>query len=249
MAAYLKYNGYNDIRGGGQFSGRLTAPMCAAGFICKTLLEKRGVRIVAHVYEIYGVQDEHLPQEVDEALFDRLAESHFPVINGEMAELMKAAIKSAAAEADSVGGIAEVGVYGLEAGLGGPFFGSVEGLIAQTMFAVPAVKGIEFGAGFGLAKMKGSEANDPFVKTEDGSIVTSSNNCGGVLGGISSGMPIIFRAAFKPTPSIGKEQDTVNIKTGEPEKLTVGGRHDPCILPRTPSVCEAAAAIAIINLE
>ena len=249
-AAYLRYNGHNDIRGGGQFSGRLTAPLCAAGFICKTMLESRGIKIISHIYEIYGIQDEHLPQETPSAeLFEKLEASHFAVINDKKAELMKAAIKEAAEGGDSVGGITEVGIYGLEAGLGEPFFGSVEGAIAQTMFAVPAVKGIEFGAGFNLAKMKGSEANDAYFTDETGAVKTRTNNCGGILGGISSGMPVIFRAVFKPTPSIAKEQDTVNLKTGQAEKLSVGGRLDPCILTRTPSVCEAAAAIVVVNLD
>jgi len=249
-AAFIRYDGHNDIRGGGQFSGRLTATMCAAGFICKTILEKRGVKIISHICEIYGVKDDSLPEQTpSDELLEKLKYSHFAVINDEKAELMKAAIREAAAKGDSVGGVTEVGVYGLEAGLGEPFFGSVEGLIAQTMFAVPAVKGIEFGAGFNFARMKGSEANDPYIIDENGNITAKTNNCGGVLGGISSGMPIIFRAAFKPTPSIGIEQDTVNLTTGKPERLTVGGRHDPCILTRTPSVCEAAAAIALVNLN
>ncbi len=249
-AAFIKYGGHNDIRGGGQFSGRLTAPMCAAGFICKTLLEQKGVKIISHIYEVYGVQDQHLPQESpSEELFQKLATSHFAVIDDKKAEQMKDAIKEASSTADSVGGITEVGIYGLEPGLGEPFFGSVESLISQTMFAVPAVKGIEFGAGFDFAKMKGSQANDPFITDKEGKPLPKTNNCGGILGGITSGMPIIFRAVFKPTPSIGIEQDTVNLMTGKAEKLTVTGRHDPCILTRTPSVCEAAAAIAIVNLN
>ena len=248
-AAFLKYRGFNDIRGGGQFSGRLTAPLCAAGFLCRTVLEQRGVTVVSHIARIGKITDDPLdPLQLDEGLAARLAVP-FPVLSAEAGARMQEAILAAKAAGDSLGGIVECGIYGLEAGLGGPFFGGLEGTLAQALFAVPAVKAVEFGEGVGFASLHGSEANDPFTADESGHISTLSNHCGGILGGISSGMPIILRAAFKPTPSIAKEQQSVSLSARTPVPLTVGGRHDPCIVPRAAVVVEAAAAIALVNTE
>ena len=222
--AYVKYKGANDIRGGGHFSGRITAPIVFAGAVCRQLLEKRGVKIAAHIASIGSVSDSRFcPTEIDDELMNRLSLSSFALIDR------------------------SVEVTGMPVGVGEPMFDGVEGAIAKAVFGVPAVKGIEFGAGFELAKMRGSQANDPF-RMKDGKVVTETNNCGGILGGISDGMPIIFRAAIKPTPSISQKQRTVNLQTGENAELEIRGRHDPCIVPRAVSVIEAATAIALINL-
>lgn len=249
FAAYLKYHGYNDIRGGGQFSGRLTAPLCAAGYLCKCLLAQKGVTIVSHIASVGGVCDTPLdPMALDPSYAARLADP-FPVLDEDARAKMQETILAAARSGDSVGGTIEVGVYGFPAGHGGPFFGGIEGTISQALFAIPAVKGVEFGAGFGFAGMHGSEANDPYTIDASGEPRPASNRCGGILGGISSGLPILFRAAFKPTPSIIKEQQSVSLSRRTPEPLVVGGRHDPCIVPRAAVVCEAAAALALMNTE
>lgn len=244
-AAYVKYGEIPS--GGGCFSGRMTAPMCVAGFFCLEYLKRYGVDISAHLLSVGEVKDEAFDTlNHDVTKCNSLKKKGFPVIDSEAEKNMKKEIKKAASEGDSLGGIVEVAVYGLPAGIGGPMYDGLEGLISQAVFAIPGVKGIEFGAGFGFSEKKGSEANDPFV-TQNGAIGTSTNNCGGILGGISSGMPLIFRAVFKPTPSIAVTQNTVNLRTGEPEKLTVSGRHDPCIAVRATPVCIAAAAMAIVN--
>ena len=248
-AAYLKYRGFNDIRGGGQFSGRLTAPLVAAGYLCRQVLAQRGIVIVSHIARIGGIEDTPLnPLRLDESLIPRLSVP-FPVLSEEAGARMQAAIREARAAGDSLGGTVECGIYGLAPGLGGPFFGGLEGTLSQTLFAIPAVKAVEFGEGTGFAGMRGSEANDPYTVDEAGRISTLSNHCGGILGGISSGMPILMRATFKPTPSIALAQQTVSLSAKAPASLTVGGRHDPCIVPRAAVVVEAAAAIALCNIE
>lgn len=248
FAARMKYGESVDLRGGGHFSGRLTAPMCIAGGICLQILKRRGIKIGAHIYSIGSVNDEPFdPVEVSSADFDLLHSRAFSVINESAGEKMQAEIDSARLAGDSVGGIVECAVLGLPAGLGEHMFGSCEAAISSVVFGIPAVKGIEFGAGFGAAKLRGSENNDPF--TTDGSrITTKTNNAGGILGGMTSGMPLIFRAAVKPTPSIALEQDTVSLSRMENVKIVVGGRHDPCIIPRAVPVFEAAAALAIFDL-
>ena len=217
--AWAKYGGARDCAGGGQFSGRLTAPLCVAGGICLQLLEKEGVTIHACAVEIGG--------ETDEAA-------------------MEAAILAAKADGDSVGGVVECMIDGVPAGVGEALFGGLESRIAQIMFGIPAVKGVEFGAGFAAARLRGSENNDAFA-VENGKVVTKTNRCGGILGGIATGMPIVFRAAFKPTPSIAKEQESVDLTTMHTAALRVPGRHDPCIVPRAVPVVEAAAAIAVYD--
>lgn len=227
--AHIKYGGHEDYRGGGHFSGRLTAPMCIAGGIILQILERRGITIKAMISEIHGV-------EVNDD--DSYARA--------MAEIDKAR-----EEGDSVGGVVSCVIEGIPVGVGEPMFGGVENVISQAVFAIPAVKGIEFGRGFDAARIKGSENNDPFVIEADGSgtrIATETNNHGGILGGLTSGMPVTFRAAFKPTPSIAKPQRSINYETGEETELVIKGRHDPCVVVRAVPVVEAAAAIAVYDL-
>ncbi len=246
--AYVKYKGCNDIRGGGHFSGRITAPIVFAGAICRQILEKRGVKIAAHIASVGSVNDSRFcPTEIGGELMNRLSLSPFALIDNSVEDKMRAEVEAARLEQDSIGGVIECAVTGMPVGVGEPMFDGIEGAIAKAVFGVPAVKGIEFGAGFELSKMRGSAANDPF-RMKDGRVVTETNNCGGILGGISDGMPIIFRAAIKPTPSISRKQRSVDLTTGENTELEIHGRHDPCIVPRAVSVIEAAAAVALINL-
>lgn len=250
FTAFVKYGGNNDIRGGGQFSGRLTAAMCAAGFICLEILRARGIEIVSHVSRIGAVSDEKINQlKADDAVNKKLLASSFPVISEVAKDKMREEVLRAKSEGDSVGGEIECAVYNLPAGLGSDFFGSLESLIASAVFSVPAVKGIEFGAGFEFAQMWGSVANDSFILDENAQVVTDSNNCGGILGGISSGLPLIFKSAFKPTPSIAKVQRSVDLKDNKETELIIKGRHDPCIVPRACAVIEAVTAIALVNAD
>lgn len=248
FAARMKYGEGVDLRGGGHFSGRLTAPMCIAGGICLQILKNRGIEIGAHIYSIGGVADKPFdPVAVSVSDFDTLHSRAFSVLDEAAGAGMQEKIDSARLQGDSIGGIVECAILGLPAGLGEHMFGSCEAAISSVVFGIPAVKGIEFGAGFEVAKMRGSENNDPFV-TDGSRITTKTNNAGGILGGMTSGMPLIFRAAIKPTPSIALEQDTVSLSRMENVKITVGGRHDPCIIPRAIPVFEAAAALAIFDL-
>ena len=224
--AHIKYSGNEDFRGGGHFSGRLTAPLCIAGGIIKQILERKGITIDAAIDEIHGIEI------TDSASYDEA-----------MAEIDKAR-----AEGDSVGGIISCEIEGMPAGVGSPMFSGVENVISNAVFAIPAVKGIEFGAGFEASRLKGSENNDPYTVDEKGNIVTFGNNHGGSLGGLTSGMPVTFRAAFKPTPSIAKPQKTVDLETMEQKELVIKGRHDPCVVVRAVPVVEAAAAIAVYDL-
>lgn len=237
--AAVKYFGAQDYAGGGHFSGRLTAPLCIAGGICIQLLRKEGIGIISRIASIGGVRDEG-------ALTASTAEKAFPTVSNERGEEMQARITQVKAEGDSVGGVIECAVLGLPAGLGDPMFDGMENRIAAIVFGIPAVKGIEFGEGFAAAELRGSENNDAFT-VEGGKVVTTTNHSGGILGGITNGMPLRFRVAVKPTASIAKEQDSVDLQTLQPEKLTVSGRHDPCIVPRAVPVVEAAAAIAVYD--
>ena len=237
--AQVKFGGFQDVAGGGHFSGRLTAPLCIAGGICKQLLHQQSIEVMARIDAIAGIRDT--------AEFDvPVTQKDFPATSDEAAEKMKAAIAQARAEEDSVGGVIQCRMLGVPAGLGEPMFGGLENRISQLVFAIPAVKGIEFGLGFEAAKLRGSENNDAY-HMENGSVVTETNHCGGILGGISNGMPIVFRAAVKPTPSIGKPQDSVRLSEKQNEVLHIYGRHDPCIVPRAVPCMEAAAAIAIFD--
>ncbi len=245
--AYIKYHGANDIRGGGHFSGRITAPLVFAGAVCRQLLERRGIQIAAHIQSVGSIHDKPFdPVAVPSALIKRLSASSFALIDESAEEPVRAEIEAARLAQDSVGGTIECAVTGLPAGVGEPMFDGLEGAIAKAVFGVPAVKGIEFGAGFALAAMRGSRANDAFCY-QNGHVVTETNHCGGILGGIANGMPLIFRCAVKPTPSISQPQKTVDLQTGENTVLTIHGRHDPCIVPRAVPVIEAVTALAIIN--
>ena len=247
-AAFVKYGGNNDIRGGGHFSGRLTAPIVFAGAVCRQILEKKGIKIAAHIQSIGGVCDDKFgPVNVDDDLVDRLSNSSFSLINPDVEQAMRDEVESARLALDSVGGVIECAVLGLPTGLGEPMFDGMENIIAKNIFAIPAVKGIEFGSGFEGTLKYGSENNDDFT-VKDGKISTVTNNHGGILGGITSGMPLVFRVAVKPTPSIGTEQTSVNLDTKKEEALTVRGRHDPCIVPRAVPAVEAVAAITVLDL-
>lgn len=218
--AYVKYGSARDVAGGGQFSGRLTAPLCVAGGLALQLLQKEGVAIRARILSIGG-------EETPDGMTARMA-----------------AAKTAG---DSVGGVIECVCEGVPAGLGEPMFDGMENRISRLVFGIPAVKGIEFGAGFAAAGMTGSEHNDPYCYDDTGAVRTRTNHHGGILGGITTGMPVVFRAAFKPTPSIAMEQDSVDLETGKNTKLVISGRHDPCIVPRAVPCVEAAAACAIYD--
>lgn len=242
--AQVKYGGFQDTAGGGHFSGRLTAPLCIAGGLCKQWLEKMGIRIGAHILAIGECGDTYfdpMDPELETVGHD------FPVLDPDSGEAMRALITEARSAGDSVGGIIECAVTGLPAGIGEPIFGGVESRIAQIVYGIPAVKGVEFGIGFDCACVPGSQCNDAFALC-DGKIVTQTNNSGGINGGITNGMPVIFTAAFKATPSISCPQQSVSLSRMEAQELIVKGRHDPCIVPRAVPVVEAAAAIAIYDM-
>lgn len=248
FAAHIKHNGFNDIRGGGNFSGRMTAPICFAGAVAMQILEEKGIRIGAHIEKIAGVSDSRFdPVNVNSDILASVSEKYFPLIDDSVKEKILAKIEEARLDGDSVGGVIECAVTGMPAGIGEPMFEGVENAISQAIFAIPAIKGIEFGNGFDCADLRGSENNDGFI-VEDGKIKTTTNNHGGILGGITSSMPIIFRVAVKPTPSIAKPQMTVNLETMTEEELIIEGRHDPCIVPRAVPCVEAVTALALINL-
>lgn len=241
--AQIKYGGYQDVAGGGHFSGRLTAPLCIAGGLCKQWLARNGIQISAHIQSVAGISDRRFNPTVPEI---HEIQQDFPVLDPDCGKQMRDIISAVRKDGDSVGGIIECAVTGLPAGLGDPMFGGMENRISQIVFGIPAVKGIEFGLGFESAFKKGSENNDPYI-IENQTVKTATNHAGGILGGITNGMPLIFRAAIKPTPSIGKEQQSVSLSQLSETTLTVQGRHDPCIVPRAVPVMEAAAAIAIYD--
>jgi chorismate synthase len=245
--AYIKYHGFQDAAGGGHFSGRITAPLCVAGGICIQLLKTYGIEIAAHISSICGVDD--IPFDMTRVSTDdfiQLRGNAFPVIDALKGAEMQAVIEEAKKNGDSVGGIIECAAVGVPAGIGDPIFEGMENRISSVIFGIPAVKGIEFGNGFGSTTKKGSENNDGFY-SDGGNIKTKTNNHGGILGGITSGMPLIFRVAIKPTPSISIEQDSVRLSNKENTKLQIKGRHDPCIIPRAVPCVEAAAAVAICD--
>ena len=245
---FVRYHGHNDIRGGGHFSGRMTAPLCFAGGIAKQYLRSFGVEVGAHIACIGSIHDQPFdPVSINPETLLAVQDKFFPVMDDHAGEQMQRLIEKSREQLDSVGGIIECAVTGLSAGIGDPMFDCVESRIASLLFGVPAVKGIEFGLGFGFAGLHGSQANDPFYM-KDGKVATSSNNNGGILGGITDGMPVLFRTVIKPTPSISQKQRTVNFKTGESVELSITGRHDPCIVRRAVPCIEAAAAIALMDL-
>lgn len=246
--AYIKYGGANDIRGGGQFSGRLTAPLCFAGAVAIELLRLRGITVGAHIAAIGKVHDELFDAvKVSAQELCQMSQKAFPVLSDEAGERMKKEIISAKEQGDSVGGIIECAAVGLPAGLGEPIYDGIENRISANVFGIPAVKGIEFGAGFAAAAMRGSEHNDAFFM-DNGTVKTLTNRHGGILGGISTGMPVVFKAAFKPTPSIAKTQQSVSLLAKENVPLEIAGRHDPCVVVRAVPCVEAAAALAILDL-
>ena len=236
---YVKYGPSRDYAGGGHFSGRLTAPLCIAGGICLQLLAREGITVRARIRSVADVED-------NSPFTESVTHKPFPTVSDEAGEAMQQRIAAAKADGDSVGGVVECIVTGAPAGLGDPMFDGMENRIASAIFGIGAVKGVEFGDGFEVAKLRGSQNNDPF-RVENGKIVTATNHCGGILGGITTGMPVIVRAAFKPTPSIGIEQETVDLRTMENTTLTVRGRHDPCIVHRAVPCVEAAVAIAVYD--
>lgn len=245
FTAYTKFNGFHDIRGGGQFSGRLTAPLCFAGALALQLLEQKGIRVSAHIAAIAGVCDKPfnpISPEITELRDDR-----FTVLDANKGSEMKQKISEAAKAGDSVGGIIECCAIGLPPGLGDPMFDGIENRIAQMLFAIPAVRGVEFGAGFAASAMTGSAHNDPFV-IDNNTVRTSTNHHGGVLGGITTGMPLIVRMAVKPTPSISRKQKTISLNQMSEADLSITGRHDPCIVPRAVPVMEAAIACVLYDL-
>jgi chorismate synthase len=244
----VRYNGFNDVRGGGHFSGRLTAPLVFAGSITGQILERRGIYTAAHIEQIHNIKDKRFdPMGVSRDEIIKLRHKKFPVLNDKKTALMIDDVNKAREAGDSLGGVIECIVTNVPAGIGSPVFEGLENSISQLVFGIPAIKGIEFGAGFGVAKMLGSQNNDEFYVDERGYVITKTNNHGGILGGISSGMPIVFRVAVKPTPSISKPQKTIDIKNLTNEELEIHGRHDPCIVPRAVPVVESAANIAVLS--
>ena len=244
MTAYAKYHGYEDYRGGGHFSGRLTAALVAAAGIVMPALECKGIHVATHIQHINGTYDRSFEDVAADALALKTAE--FPVLNPAAEELMKERIMAAKADADSVGGVLETAVIGLPAGVGEPWFDSVESVLSHVLFSIPAIKGVEFGDGFELTNMRGSQANDEW-RMED-KPVTVTNHNGGVNGGITNGMPLLFRCAVKPTPTIGKEQNTVTIHSGQEIAMSGKGRHDPCIVHRAAVVVDAVTALALCDM-
>lgn len=246
--AYVKYHGLNDIRGGGHFSGRLTAPLVFAGAIAKAFLKEKGVYIGAHIAQIGGVSDECFDMNnISVDMLKELSADTFPTIGAETEEKMRAVIEQARLEQNSVGGKIECAAVGLPVGIGGNMFSTVESRLSSILFGIPAVKGVEFGLGFGFANAYGADVNDGY-EIKDGKVSLITNNNGGVLGGMTSGAPVVFRVAVKPTPSISLPQKSVNLQTMENETLVIHGRHDPCIVPRAVAVVEAAAALGLMDI-
>lgn len=247
FTAHIRYNGHNDVRGGGHFSGRLTAALVFAGAVAKAALKPRGITVGAHISAIRGVCDKRLdPVSISPALLESVAAKSFPVFDDDAGQKMRDEIEIARQNLDSVGGTVDCCVLGIPAGIGSPMFDGLENKIASIIFGIPAVKGLEFGEGFALSSCLGSESNDAF-RAENGKIITETNRQGGILGGISNGMPITLCVAFKPTPTISREQNTVDYKTRENAVIKATGRHDPCIVPRAVPCVEAAVALAILD--
>lgn len=248
FSAYEKYHGFQDYRGGGHFSGRLTAPIVAAGSICRQILETKNILIGSHIEQLYALHDAPFSNNIDQLKkqIQTLNKKEFATLDEQVAQNMEQAILEAKNEQDSIGGILESAIINLPAGMGEPFFDSIESILAHLLFSIPAVKGVSFGAGFQMASKKGSEANDAFIMND--TIQTKTNNNGGINGGISNGMPIIIHTCIKPTPSIYKIQETVDYKTKESQTLNIKGRHDPCILHRARIVVDSMIAFGILDL-
>lgn len=243
--AFRKYHGFEDARGGGHFSGRITAPLVAAGAIVLSALKKHGIVIGTHISRLAGISDAKMNPLTDT---EKLENAEFPLIDTALEERMKAEILKARDDLDSVGGVLETAVVGVPSGVGEPWFDTVEGLLAHALFSVPAVKGVEFGDGFGLADMRGSEANDAYRIDENGTPYTLTNHNGGIGGGITNGQPIVFRCALKPTPSIAREQKTIDFLNSCNTDIQIKGRHDPCIVHRARAVTDAVTALTIADM-
>ena len=245
---YLRYRGFNDVRGGGHFSARLTAPLCFAGALCLQYLEEKGIYIGAHLAAVADVEDKSFDAvEISKEQLLSISQRPFPVLEDKIEESMRAVIESAREEGDSVGGIVEVAVIGMPAGVGSPIFSTVEGRLSYGFYGIPAVKGVEFGTGFNAARLRGSENNDAFYMNGD-KVLTRTNNHGGILGGITTGMPVTARLAFKPTPSISKVQESIDYIEKKDVHLSVTGRHDPCVAERAVPVVEAMTAIILMDM-
>lgn len=245
--AFVKYKGFNDVRGGGHFSGRITAPIVFAGAIAKQILMQKGIYIGAHILSIKNIYDENFDQRLSLDTLNYLSKQHYPVINQEIYDQFVETVDQARMNLDSVGGKIECAIVGLEPGLGEPFFDSIESHLSSLLFSIPAVKSVAFGNDK-ISELYGSEANDCYYYDKEGKVKTTSNNNGGITGGISNGMPIVFTVGIKPTPSIGKEQKTIDVKNQENTTLAIKGRHDPCIVFRATVVVEAMAALAMLDL-
>ncbi len=245
FTAHIKYGGYNDYRGSGHFSGRLTAPLVFAGSIARQILESKGINIGGHILQIGNNRDKAFTK-IDKSILKSITQTNFPIIDKQMGHAMKKAILKVKEEGDSLGGIVECAAIGSPVGLGSPFFESFESSLSSLIFSIPGVKGIEFGKGFAMAHMQGSLINDQLF-VEKGKILSQTNNSGGINGGITNGMPIVFNTVFRPTASISKKQDTVNINKGENSTIEIEGRHDPCIVPRAVVVVESALALCLME--
>lgn len=245
--AFVKYKGFNDVRGGGHFSGRITAPIVFAGAIAKQILMQKGIYIGAHILSIKNIYDENFDQRLSLDTLNYLSKQHYPVINQEIYDQFVETVDQARMNLDSVGGKIECAIVGLEPGFGEPFFDSIESHLSSLLFSIPAVKSVAFGNDK-ISELYGSEANDCYYYDKEGKVKTTSNNNGGITGGISNGMPIVFTVGIKPTPSIGKEQKTIDVKHQENTTLAIKGRHDPCIVFRATVVVEAMAALAMLDL-
>lgn len=246
-SAYEKYHGFNDVRGGGHFSGRLTAPIVFAGSIAKQILKQMGIQVGAHIKSIKDIEDDSFGIDVNEEILNDLLLQEYPTINKEKYTLMKKTIEQARINQNSVGGMIECAIINVPAGIGNPFFDSIESHLSPLLFSIPAVKSVSFGIGEEITNLLGSEANDSYY-IDNGVVKAKTNHNGGILGGISNGMPITFKVGIKPTPSISLKQETINVKTKQTAILEVKGRHDPCIVPRAIVVVEAMAALGILDI-
>ncbi|MEG0549332.1 MAG: chorismate synthase [Coprobacillus sp.] len=245
--AYIKYEGFNDVRGGGHFSGRITAPIVFAGSVAKQILKQKGIVIGAHIQSIKDIQDDRFPVDVDEAYLDNMLKQHYPTLKAGIFEQMQETVETARMNQDSVGGMIECAILNVPTGLGNPFFDSIESHLSPLLFSIPAVKSVSFGLGEDITSLYGHQANDEYYYDHD-IVKTKTNNNGGIIGGITNGMPIIFSVGIKPTSSISLKQQTINIKTKQSTDLEIKGRHDPCIVPRAVVVVESMAALGILDI-
>lgn len=245
--AYIKYEGFNDVRGGGHFSGRITAPIVFAGSVAKQILKQRGIIIGAHIQSIKDIKDDRFPLDIDERYINNMLKQHYPTLKEGIFEQMKEVVENARMNQDSVGGMIECAVLNVPTGLGSPFFDSIESHLSPLLFSIPAVKSVSFGLGEGITSLYGHQANDEYYY-DNGIVKTKTNHNGGITGGITNGMPIIFSVGIKPTSSISLKQHTINIKTKENTDLEIKGRHDPCIVPRAVVVVESMAALGILDI-